>query len=620
MQRTVRWAIIGAGNIAHRFADSLAKEPSAELVAAYARDPKKLAAFAAEKGVARAYGSVEELLADESIDAVYVSLPHGMHKDAAVAALKAGKAVLCEKPAALTAADAAEIVGVALDEDVLFMEAMKCRFTPLAEKVRAYVGEGLLGEPGGIEVQFLRDFGAGGPSYLHDPVQGGVALDMGTYCASWLAEYADGAILVDACDNVYDGCVDIEDHVRMQIGDVACRVDVAGDKGDDATATLRFEHGSIEVAQMHRPERAVVRRDGLPDLEWDLPYDGDDFSGEIRHFQNLLASGAKQSDVMSLEDTLRCARIVDAMKSGYDRYALAEALAVYVGDNAVLMSEPMAAHTTFKIGGPADILVTPRTPKDVENVLRTVREAGAPYFVLGLGSDLLVSDAGYHGVVIDCSAHLNDIVPDGDRLACQAGMAIADVSEMAATLGLSGLEFACGIPGTVGGAVYMNAGAYDGCCQDVLESATVVMPDGSVRTLSNGELDFGYRSSRVRTEGLVVLEATFRLTPADSDQIRSKMDDFTRKREEKQPLEMPSAGSTFKRPEGYFVGKLLTDAGLKGFSLGGAQVSPKHAGFVVNADDATAADVRNLIEHVRDVIREQNGVELEPEVQFLGRF
>jgi UDP-N-acetylmuramate dehydrogenase len=166
----------------------------------------------------------------------------------------------------------------------------------------------------------------------------------------------------------------------------------------------------------------------------------------------------------------------------------------------------------------------------------------------------------------------------------------------------------------------MNAGAYDGCCQDVLESATVVMPDGSVRTLSNGELDFGYRSSRVRTEGLVVLEATFRLTPADSDQIRSKMDDFTRKREEKQPLEMPSAGSTFKRPEGYFVGKLLTDAGLKGFSLGGAQVSPKHAGFVVNADDATAADVRNLIEHVRDVIREQNGVELEPEVQFLGRF
>ena len=289
-----------------------------------------------------------------------------------------------------------------------------------------------------------------------------------------------------------------------------------------------------------------------------------------------------------------------------------------VGEDNIRENEPLSRHTSFQIGGPADLYVTPEDPDELRDVIYACRESEIPYFVLGCGSDLLVADEGYRGVIISCVEGLVNVATDGETMECQAGVPLREASEMACELGLTGLEFACGIPGSVGGACFMNAGAYDGCMADVLESVHCLLADGSQHTYGVDELDFGYRRSRVRDEGLVVLSATFALHEGDPDQIRAKMDDFTRRREEKQPLELPSAGSTFKRPEGYFAGKLISDAGLKGYRSGGAGVSEKHAGFVVNNGGATAADVRSVIEHVQAEVERQFGVRLEPEDRFLG--
>lgn len=302
----------------------------------------------------------------------------------------------------------------------------------------------------------------------------------------------------------------------------------------------------------------------------------------------------------------------------YDSKSLAQRLAQIVGEENVLLDEPMSEHTTFKIGGPAEIFVIPDDPDEVAEVLEAIRKAGAPYFVLGCGSDLLVSDEGYHGVIISLTQGLIGVNVDGKEMSCQAGVGLKEASEMACELGLSGLEFACGIPGSIGGACFMNAGAYDGCIADVLKSVRVLLADGSVTTIAVDDLGLGYRKSRIADEGMVVLSATFALKKDDSEEIRERMDDLTRRREEKQPLELPSAGSTFKRPEGYFAGKLISDAGLKGWRSGGAAVSEKHAGFVVNVDGATAEDVRAVISHVQDEVERQFGVRLEPEVRFLG--
>ncbi|MBR1830726.1 MAG: UDP-N-acetylmuramate dehydrogenase [Atopobiaceae bacterium] len=302
----------------------------------------------------------------------------------------------------------------------------------------------------------------------------------------------------------------------------------------------------------------------------------------------------------------------------YDSTSLAYRLRQIVGEDNVLVDEPMKEHTTFKIGGPADLFVTPDDQDEIVEVLNACRAAGAPFFVLGCGSDLLVSDEGYHGVIISLTEGLIGVSVDGKEMSCQAGVGLREASEMACELGLSGLEFACGIPGSIGGACFMNAGAYDGCIADVLKSVRVLKADGTVDTLGVDELDLGYRKSRIADEGMVVLSATFALKRGDSEEIRERMDDLTRRREEKQPLELPSAGSTFKRPEGYFAGKLITDAGLKGWQSGGAAVSKKHAGFVVNVGGATAADVHAVIEHVQDEVERQFGVRLEPEVRFLG--
>ena len=307
----------------------------------------------------------------------------------------------------------------------------------------------------------------------------------------------------------------------------------------------------------------------------------------------------------------------DALQ-GRDLVLLEGELAGIVGKAGLRLNEPMSEHTTFQVGGPADLFVTPRTPAEVRGALRALRRAGEPLFVLGKGSDLLVADAGYRGAIVCLSDHLTGITVDGEKLVCLAGTTLKDVSDKALDQGLTGFEFACGIPGRVGGACFMNAGAYGGQMADVLESVDVVTPDGEFFTLGSDDLDMGYRTSRVRTDGLVVVQATIALQKGDPQQIAATIADLTQRRESKQPLEYGSAGSTFKRPEGYFAGKLITDAGLKGYRVGNACVSTKHAGFVVNLGGATSADVHAVISHVQDEVRRQFGVNLEPEVRFLG--
>ncbi len=302
---------------------------------------------------------------------------------------------------------------------------------------------------------------------------------------------------------------------------------------------------------------------------------------------------------------------------GRERTELVWRLRQIVGEDNVSLDEPLSEHTTFEIGGPADVYVVPEDSDEVREVIAACREAEVPFFVLGNGSDLLVSDDGYRGVIVGLADGFTNVSIDGTEITCQAGVSLREASEMACELGLTGLEFACGIPGTIGGACFMNAGAYDGCIADVLKSVRVLKQDGSLETIGVADLALGYRASRIRDEGLVVLTATFALRKGDPDTIRAHMDELTHKRESKQPLDKPSAGSTFKRPEGYFAGKLIMDAGLQGYQVGGAAVSKKHAGFVVNLGGATAADVHAVIEHVQDEVERQFGVRLEPEVRFL---
>lgn len=302
-------------------------------------------------------------------------------------------------------------------------------------------------------------------------------------------------------------------------------------------------------------------------------------------------------------------------------------LAQAAGEDNVLMTEPMRAHTTFEIGGPADVLVKPTTREALVRVLDMCYQAKVPLTVVGNGSDLLVGDRGIRGVVVLLRDNLAEINVDAStwRVKAQAGALLRDVALAAEHEGLSGMEPLWGIPATVGGACFMNAGAYGGTTGDVLESVEVYVPSkqgnrGSVVTLEARDLNLGYRKSRVHDDGLIVLSATFKLVPSTPAMVRAAMDDYQARREEKQPLDMPSAGSTFKRPEGYFAGKLIMDAGLRGARVGAAQVSEKHCGFVVNAGGATARDVCGLIEHVQAEVKAQFGVDLEPEVRMVGEF
>lgn len=302
-------------------------------------------------------------------------------------------------------------------------------------------------------------------------------------------------------------------------------------------------------------------------------------------------------------------------------------LAGEAGEDNVLIAEPMKLHTTFQIGGPADAVVAPTTVDALVKVLDTCNRCEAPYVVVGNGSDLLVGDRGIRGVVILLRENLAKIEVDAAnwRVTAEAGALLRDVALAAADAGLTGMEPLWGIPATVGGACFMNAGAYGSATGEVLESVEAYVPSrrggsGSARTFDVRDLKMGYRKSLVHDAGLTVLRATFKLAPGSEAAIRAEMDDYRRRREEKQPLEMPSAGSTFKRPEGHFAGKLIMDAGLRGARVGGAQVSEKHCGFVVNAGGATARDVRALIEHVQDEVKRRFDVELEPEVRMIGDF
>lgn len=282
----------------------------------------------------------------------------------------------------------------------------------------------------------------------------------------------------------------------------------------------------------------------------------------------------------------------------------------------------MAENTSFKIGGPADVCITAPHENAAAALLARCREDAIPVYLLGNGTNLLVGDRGLRGAAIrlDGRAGAPTVQPDGCTVQCAAGISLKRLCLFARDKGLAGLEFAYGIPGAVGGAVYMNAGAYGGQMADVLVSATGLTPAGRRRTLSAAELELGYRHSRFMEEGDMVVSATIRLTPDDPAEIARRMEEFLRRRREKQPLEYPSAGSFFKRPPGHYAGALIEECGLKGFTVGGAQVSEKHAGFVINRGGATAQDVRRLSEAVQDTVFKKFGVRLEPEVRFLGEF
>lgn len=291
-----------------------------------------------------------------------------------------------------------------------------------------------------------------------------------------------------------------------------------------------------------------------------------------------------------------------------------------LGSEAVLVDELMKKHTTFRIGGPADYYVLPKTIEEVKKVTALCKEAEIPYYVLGNGSNLLVSDRGYRGVIIHLYRNMNRIEVEGTRIRAQVGALLSQIAGEALRHSLTGFEFASGIPGTLGGAIVMNAGAYGGEMKEVLQEVTALSQDGEVRVLSREELDLGYRTSVIGKEGYIALEAVIALKEGDMEEIRAVMEDLKERRTTKQPLEYPSAGSTFKRPEGYFAGKLIQDTGLRGFSVGGAQISEKHCGFVINKNNATAEDVVTLMREVSDRVEAKFGVPLEPEVKKLGDF
>ena len=291
-----------------------------------------------------------------------------------------------------------------------------------------------------------------------------------------------------------------------------------------------------------------------------------------------------------------------------------------VGEENVHTDEPMSRHTTFRIGGNADYFVKPGNADEVAAVIAVCREYNIPYFILGNGINLLVSDDGYRGMIINIMDNMDSVTVDGRIITAQAGAMLVRVSVMARDNALTGLEFASGIPGTIGGAVYMNAGAYGGEMKNVVKTVRAIDEYGRIYELDSEKMDFSYRHSIVEERKLIVLEVTLELEHGSREAIDDRMKELAEARRSKQPLEYPSAGSTFKRPEGYFAGKLIMDAGLRGYSVGGAQVAEKHCGFVINKGGATASDVVELIRDVQHDVDDKFGVTLEPEVKMLGEF
>ncbi|MBQ6408644.1 MAG: UDP-N-acetylmuramate dehydrogenase [Butyrivibrio sp.] len=296
------------------------------------------------------------------------------------------------------------------------------------------------------------------------------------------------------------------------------------------------------------------------------------------------------------------------------------ALGQIVSKQDILINELMSRHTTFRTGGPASLFIRPRTTEEIKGVLKLLKRSEVDFFILGNGSNLLVSDKGYDGVIISL-ANFDDIkIEDETKVIAQAGAMNSAIASLARDNSLTGFEFAAGIPGTIGGAMIMNAGAYGGEMKDITAKVTVLSSDGEVIKLDGQAMKFGYRTSAIKGKKFVVLSVLLELQKGNKDEIAGKMQELALKRKDKQPLEFPSAGSTFKRPEGYFAGKLIEDSGLRGFSVGGAAVSEKHCGFVINKGNATSSDIYNLIKHVQDKVYEDFSVKLEPEVIMLGEF
>lgn len=280
----------------------------------------------------------------------------------------------------------------------------------------------------------------------------------------------------------------------------------------------------------------------------------------------------------------------------------------------------MHKHTTFRVGGPAEVFVTVENKEQLEKIIKYLNLVERPYFILGNGSNLLVGDKGYRGVIIRLGGEFNTLKTEGTLLTAGASVLLSAAARAAMENGLTGMEFASGIPGSIGGGVKMNAGAYDGEMRQIVESVQVMYKDGSILDLDNETMEFGYRNSVIKNRPYVVLQVSLRLQPGNREEILARMNELAARRKEKQPLEFASAGSTFKRPEGYFAGKLIMDSGLRGARIGGAQISEKHCGFVINDGTATAADIAELIQEVSETVKEKFGVTLEPEVILLGDF
>ena len=295
-----------------------------------------------------------------------------------------------------------------------------------------------------------------------------------------------------------------------------------------------------------------------------------------------------------------------------------KALEKFLPAENISIKEPMKKHTTFRIGGEADLFLRMENPHQLKEVQNYLQKLGMPYYILGNGSNLLVSDEGYRGVILEIADKMNTIRVEGNSIIAQAGALMSKIAHVAYEHGLTGIEFAAGIPGTIGGGVVMNAGAYGGELKNVVTTVEVLDQNGEFLSLDNQTMEFGYRTSILKKHPFIVTEVRMELQEGCKDEIKATMDDLAAKRREKQPLEYPSAGSTFKRPEGHFTGKLIMDAGLRGYQVGGAQVSEKHCGFVINKGEATAADVKQLVADVQQEVKKQFDVELEPEVIFLG--
>lgn len=302
------------------------------------------------------------------------------------------------------------------------------------------------------------------------------------------------------------------------------------------------------------------------------------------------------------------------------RQGLIQKISQYIPENRILRQEPMRLHTTFRVGGPAALFLELQSEQEFRDIMTLLHAEEEDYFTVGNGSNLLISDTGYNGVILHPSKNFCDVRVEGERLICESGATLAAIARTALEQELTGFEFAAGIPGSLGGAIVMNAGAYDGEMKQVVETVKLITPEGEIITKDSEEMEFSYRHSILKEKPYLVLSVTIKLRKGEKEQIKARMEELAQKRREKQPLEYPSAGSTFKRPEGYFAAKLIQDAGLRGLMVGGAQVSEKHCGFVINKDQATAKDIYELMKRVQEQVKEKYGVMLEPEVICLGDF